>query len=523
MVNEFNYVTCPKCGHDRNPITAKKCEICAKKLGKGGSPLPLIAAGLATLAIFGGGGYFFLKGSQSITASSDPVPAATTANAGESAPVLAESQAIAATVSDVTNYLSQGDRILISDASNPDKQAGVQAFASGDFQTAVTRFQAARQALRNDPETLIYLNNARLGSSPTLTIAAVVPIGTDSPVGGNLNAARELLRGIAQAQDEAVQAGVPFKVLIADDANDPSRAEAIANVLVQDQHVLAVVGHGTSRTSLAAAPIYQQNQLLMIAPTSTSTELAQVPRGAGGNFVFRTIPSDQFTGTTLARHALAEGKNRAIVFFNSQSSYSKSLMEAFSTTLGLEGGQIVQQVDLSEGNAASQLANNADVIVLLPDSETLTQAIAVASANQNRLPILAGDAFYTIESLRQGGSALNNAVLSVPWHPLASANPNFIQASSSLWGGDVNWRTAFAYDAMQTLRSARSSASVTPQVGVEGRTKLNSALTGSGFSANGTTGVISFLPSGDRNSKVLLVRVQPGNRSGTGFDFVPIQ
>jgi branched-chain amino acid transport system substrate-binding protein len=522
MVNElnheFSYITCPKCGHDRNPITAKKCEICAKKLGKGGSPLPLVAAGLATLAIFGGGGYFFLKGSQSITASSDPVLPATTANAGESAPVLAESQAIAATVSDVTSYLSQGDRILITDTSNADKQAGVQAFAAGDFQTAVTKLQAARQSLRNDPETLIYLNNARLGSSPTLTIAAAVPIG------GNLNAARELLRGVAQAQDEAVQAGVPFKVLIADDANDPSRAEAIANALVQDQNVLAVVGHGTSRTSLAAAPIYQQNQLLMIAPTSTSTELAQVPRGAGGNFIFRTIPSDQFTGTALARHALSEGKNKAIVFFNSQSSYSKSLMESFSTTLGLEGGQIVQQVDLSEGNAAGQLANsNADVVVLLPDSETLSQAIEVASTNRNRLPILAGDAFYTIESLQKGGSALSNAVLSVPWHPLASANPNFVQASSSLWGGDVNWRTAFAYDAMQTLRSARSTASVTPQMGVEGRTKFNSALTGSGFSANGTTGVITFLPSGDRNSKVLLVRVQPGNRSGTGFDFVPIQ
>lgn len=517
MVNEFNYVTCPKCGHDRNPVTAKKCEICAKKLGKGGSPLPLFAAGLATLAIFGGGGYFFLKGSQSITAS-ETVPATTTSDAGESAPVLAESQAIAATVSDVTNYLSQGDRILITDASNADKQAGVQAFAAGDFQTAVTKLQAARQSLRNDPETLIYLNNARLGSSPTLTIAAVVPIG------GNLNAARELLRGIAQAQDEAVQAGVPFRVLIADDANDPSRAEAIANALVQDQSVLAVVGHGTSRTSLAAAPIYQQGQLLMIAPTSTSTELAQVSRGTGGNFIFRTIPSDQFTGTALARHALTAGNNKAIVFFNSQSSYSKSLMEAFSTTLGLEGGQIVQQVDLSEGNAAGQLTNsNADVVVLLPDSETLSQAIEVASANQNRLPILAGDAFYTLESLQKGGSALNNAVLSVPWHPLASANPNFVQVSSSLWGGDVNWRTAFAYDAMQTLRSARSTASVTPQMGAEGRTKLNSALTGSGFSANGTTGVISFLPSGDRNSKVLLVRVQPGNRSGAGFDFVPIQ
>ena len=81
---------------------------------------------------------------------------------------------------------------------------------------------------------------------------------------------------------------------------------------------------------------------------------------------------------------------------------------------------MVQQIDLSQGSTLGQI-NGADMIVLLPDSETLNQAINVAQANQNRLPILAGDAFYTIDSLKQGGNALNGIVLPVPWHPLKSA------------------------------------------------------------------------------------------------------
>lgn len=32
MLNEHNYITCSKCGHDRNPATLKKCEICGHKL-----------------------------------------------------------------------------------------------------------------------------------------------------------------------------------------------------------------------------------------------------------------------------------------------------------------------------------------------------------------------------------------------------------------------------------------------------------------------------------------------------------
>ena len=521
MTANFNYIKCPKCEHDRNPSTAAKCEICGTSLRKTGLPVGAIGAGLMTLGILGAG-FYFLKdkipglAAQPVAASSPTtVPASSTSNP-IAAPASPSEQATAPSA-DVNAFISRGERVLLVDASNADKAAAVQAFAAGDFQTAVTKLQAARQTLRSDPETLIYLNNAKLGNTPALTVAAVVQITNRT------NAARELLRGMAQAQDEAIQSGVPFKIVIADDANDPERAKAIATALVQDTNVLAVVGCGTSRTSLEAAPIYQQGRLIMISPTSTTTELSKIPKGAiGENYIFRTIPSDQFTGTALARYALAQGKRKAAIYFNSQSSYSKSLMEAFSTTLSLEGGQMVQQIDLSQGSTLGQI-KGADMIVLLPDSETLNQAINVAQANQNRLPILAGDAFYTIDSLKQGGNALNGVVLPVPWHPLKSANPSFAQTGSSLWGGDVNWRTALSYDAMQALRAARLIGQVTPQMGGQGRAALDKALKASGFQAQGATGSISFLPSGDRNGQVVLVKVQPGKRSGTGFDFVPIQ
>ena len=58
MTTNFNYVKCPKCGHDRNPSTATKCEICGTSLRKTGSPVALIGAGLATIALLGAGAYF---------------------------------------------------------------------------------------------------------------------------------------------------------------------------------------------------------------------------------------------------------------------------------------------------------------------------------------------------------------------------------------------------------------------------------------------------------------------------------
>jgi branched-chain amino acid transport system substrate-binding protein len=90
----------------------------------------------------------------------------------------------------------------------------------------------------------------------------------------------------------------------------------------------------------------------------------------------------------------------------------------------------------------------------------------------------------------------------------------FPQQARQLWGGDVSWRTAIAYDATQSLIEAiRQSPS---------REGVQKALRSSDFSANGASGAVRFLPSGDRNAPVQLVKIVPGKRSGTGFDFVPV-
>lgn len=63
MSTNYHYVTCPKCGHDRNASTAKNCEICNQKLGKKStSNLLPVGAGLLILGLLGGGGYILTKG-----------------------------------------------------------------------------------------------------------------------------------------------------------------------------------------------------------------------------------------------------------------------------------------------------------------------------------------------------------------------------------------------------------------------------------------------------------------------------
>jgi branched-chain amino acid transport system substrate-binding protein len=518
--SRMDYVTCSNCGHKRNLCTDKVCEFCGQSLKKN-SRFQGMKLGVIAILVVGFGAfswYFSRKPAASPDASSSiTLPSSSNASAlNQSTSAVATSTRSPTQDSsprDVADWLSEGERFLFA-SRDPAKQSAAAALKQGNFAAAIPQLEALRQKYRNDPEVLIYLNNARLGTSPAVTAAVVVP-ASDTP-----GVAQELLRGVAQLQEEynASRGGsLPIRLAIADDGNDPQRARDIARALAADERIRFAIGHGTSATSLAAAPIYSNHQLAMVAPTSTSTELTQAESGRH-HYIYRTIPNDRVSGMALAYY-LARGHHRNLaIFYNSQNSYSNSLKAAIATTWSRAGGQVSEEIDLAQPAAGVSRVGrlNADAIALIPDSQTFEQAIAVAKANRNRLPIIAGDAMYRAETLQQAGRALQGAVLPVPWYPSESADPSFPERAEFLWGGDVNWRTALSFDAARVLEAL-------VQAGATSRADMVSRLSGGELSVTGVTGTIQFQSSGDRDGPVVLVKIEPGTRSKTGFDFVPVR
>ena len=416
--------------------------------------------------------------------------------------------------SSLQERFSVGTRSLVPGLTSPDRQAGIAAIAAGNYDEAVQRLEAALAANRNDPEALIYLNNARIANQAAHTIAIVAPVGS------SLNPALELLRGVAQAQDQINRAGgmngVPLRVMIANDDNDPAIAQQVAQELVDDPDVLGVIGHFGSDTTLAAAPVYDKGGLVAISPTSTSVELS-----GRSPYVFRTVPSDRFAATALARYMLQTLQQQNVaILFNSESNYSQSLKDEFTTAVYSDGGQVVAEYDLvasnfNPGRVVDQaIDQGADVLMLAANTGTLDAALQVVAVNQQRLGLLGGDSLYNPKVLQVGGAAAVDMAVAVPWHVLANPQAPFVQTSRQLWGGDVNWRTATAYDAAQALRAAIEQNPI--------RQGVQQALRSSGFSAEGATSPVRFLPSGDRNQAAQIVTVESGTRSGYGYDFVPV-
>jgi branched-chain amino acid transport system substrate-binding protein len=416
--------------------------------------------------------------------------------------------------------ISLGDKILLKDVGTADKLAGAKAFGAGDYNKALTAFEASLSKQRNDPEALIYFNNttAKLKSQVTAELAVSVPIGT------NPNVASEILRGVAQAQDEInTKGGIatrPLVISIANDDNNIEKSKDIAKKLVARSSVLGVIGHNASNASLAAAPIYQANRLVMITPTSFTNQLSGI-----GNYIFRSIPPARLFADHLANHVVAAKLTNLAICYNSQTADSSSFRDDFLSFITKAGGNVVSaSCDIAAPDFNPEVAmqnmidDKATAIVIIPSIDQLPKSIAIATANQGRLPLFGSPTAYTYQTLKEGRSAVQGMILPAVWHPQNNRDSVFPQAAKRYWGGEVSWRTATSYDATIALGQALDQAKT--------RNEVQQALRQSSFSAVGSGDAVRFDPqTGDRILPIQLLQIKASqpSRSGTGFDFMPLE
>lgn len=460
------------------------------------------------LATFGILGIFFLSISGSFSRKTSNITATSNSDQKVAVDVNAPSS------TPLSKRLSDGTQSLLPDPSDLKKQ-GIAAYADGDYATAINSLEAALNENRNDPEAFIYLNNARIAEKSAHTLAVIAPIGNVSEIG------LEILRGAGQAQQDLNQSvgadGVPIKILIVNDDNDPKIAKSIATDLVKRAEVLGVLGHYSSGVTLEAVPIYSQGKLPMVSAISTSVQLSGF-----SPYVLRTVPSDSFAAAALARYMINDlAAQRAILYYDSNSAYSLSLKSEFTTSVFSDGGEVITEYDLADSNfdADQQITlakeQGTDVIMLASSTDTLEPSLEVMAAVNQELPLIGGDDLYHPQVLKDGGADAEGLVVAVPWHVLSDPDSEFVNRARQLWGGDVSWRSAMAYDAIAAL-----GTSLLKDPSREG---IQQALHEADFSADGATGDVHFLPSGDRNRAAQLVHIQPGERSGLGFDFIPIE
>lgn len=268
--------------------------------------------------------------------------------------------------------------------------------------------------------------------------------------------------------------------------------------------------------TLATAEIYQTGNLVAISPISSSVKLSNL-----NPYIFRTVSNDFIAARALARYMIEDQQQRKVaIFYNSQSEHSESLKLEFRSAVTLAGGTVTNIFDLAEPNFSATysfqqaLDGGAESLMLSTDPRKLDKALQVIQVNRKRLSLLGGDDIYTSKTLQIGDAAAEGMVLEIPWHIKSNPKSDFARTSNQLWGADVSWRTAMAYDATQAIITAMANNSQVT------RTSIQKSLIDDNFAAPGANEQIRFSPSGDRLSNIQLVEIR-SNNNNSGYEFVP--
>ena len=426
-------------------------------------PLPLPAVILVGVLLALAAGLGFYKVYEARQGGDKPAVVTTNSVNPDTATTPAAPQAIASATAANAHLISQGEKILLTSSANPQKTAGAAAFAQKNWDEAIAQYQQAATADPNDPETKTYLNNAKARKAGnSLTMAVGVPI---TP---NADAAKEVLRGVALAQDQFNQSpqlpGRLLEVVIVNE-EQPAASASLAQDLIAYPNVLGVLGQGMGNDSRSAIALYQQAGLTVLSPISSSitsggsqSTLKTIPLAQKANELAETYL--QSASKTLAQYANKQQSSAAVaVFYNLDSQYSKNLKDQFIAALMQVKGKVVKEVDITTPgfNAAAEItaANQAGakIAFLALSKDKVEQAVALVKANKS-MKLMGSDDLYTPTLLTKSGDAIKGMVLAVPW----SSQPNdpFAQQAASIWRGRVSWRTATAYDATLALASVLS-------------------------------------------------------------------
>ena len=373
---------------------------------------------------------------------------------------------------------------------------------------AVDKFQQAF-AIYPDPETLIYKNNAQSQSHSHLQIAVSVPISH------KLYIAEEILRGVAQAQNEINQSndrinGKWLQVGIADDKNDIPVAKKIAEQAISNTNILAMVWHNASKISTEVAKIYNDNKLVMVTPTSYDLDITNPQY----EYIFKIVPNVNILVNHLRKYYNSQNYKQLFICFDSKEQVSTNFKRLFTDI----EAQVVSEDDdcnVSKNNfqpntaISKAQAMQADSLLLATSVTTINSFIDLAKASKGRLALFSTSTLYTDEILSKAKEALKNMVLVTPWHPDAFANNPFPLKAEQMWQRKVNWRTAMAYDATKVIIEGLKRNTNREELPKELHKNIPIC---------GSTGEISFQSGERRQPQAFIIKVVEDN--DTGYDFI---
>lgn len=166
--------------------------------------------------------------------------------------------------------------------------------------------------------------------------------------GDNATYGQGSVEGIEMAIEEINAAGgikgKKIKPIKYDNESKPSEAATLANKLVSQDKVVAILGPATTGAFTSQIPVANRNKIPIATGSATGDNLTFATDGSVHPYVFRICFNDSFQGRVMANFAFENlSATKAVIIMDSSSDYGKGLASNFKETFTSLGGTVVAE------------------------------------------------------------------------------------------------------------------------------------------------------------------------------------
>jgi len=251
--------------------------------------------------------------------------------------------------------------------------------------------------------------------------------------------------------------GRSLDLITKDDKNDKKIALQVDNELYIEG-VTAIIGHMTSGMAELTVPFINEHEILMISPTIATDSLSNID-----DYFLRMIPSNKEQAFAISKAMLLENvSNAAIIYDNSNSSFTEGLKNKFKEDYAVHGGTVVLEepfnpakVDFREiSNKITESGANGVFIIAAADNVVMISQNLYKRGE--KVKIFLPSWAMTNDLLEHGGKSVEEEII-VNFYDNDSKSSEFEEFEKdflSEYGREPNFSAQFSYEAVTVLAEA---------------------------------------------------------------------
>ncbi|HLO02760.1 MAG TPA: ABC transporter substrate-binding protein [Symbiobacteriaceae bacterium] len=353
------------------------------------------------------------------------------------------------------------------------------------------------------------------GSKNGQTIAVKLP--SVSPLSGGQSTlgtaiANGVKLAIADKSEELKKLGVELKEFPQDDQAEPTQGTTIANRLISDKEVFAVIGTLNSGVAKTIAPVLMPEHVAMVSPANTGVSLTE----SGYTNYNRIVARDDFQGPAAARATKETLKAKSVYVLHDKTEYGQGLAgeyakEAKKIGLDVKGEEGLNPKDTDFSALLTKvLQTSPDAIFYGGIYDTASLLFKQATDKGYKGAYLGGDGLDSKDIVDKSGEAANQVYYtSVADNFYGSAEgKKFFDKYKAKFNSNPDTYALYGYDAALVAiegiaKWVKANPGKTPT-----RADIEKAIRET-KDVKGMTGTISFDAKGDNpNAKVYLFQIK---------------